>query len=127
MNGCLWTVQSMIPDRHNCLLYMDLIDDVGHRVEVVAHEDGFFDIENLRDHQYDQLDLFDYGYCLTCHKAQGSEWNNVVVIDQTSNPGFAKMCHENRSGLTADQFAQRWFYTAVTRAKHKVVLMGESI
>ena len=43
---------------------------------------------------------WDYGYCLTCHKAQGSEWDNVVVVDQQCS--FWE--------------AWRWRYTAITRA-----------
>lgn len=39
----------------------------------------------------------DYGYALTCHKAQGSEWDRVTVYAQTLEP--------------------RWLYTAVTRAR----------
>ncbi len=43
-----------------------------------------------------------YGYAITCHKAQGGEWNNVIV-DYTG-----------RVGLSKD--ALRWAYTATTRA-----------
>jgi ATP-dependent exoDNAse (exonuclease V) alpha subunit len=25
---------------------------------------------------------FTYGYAITCHKAQGSEWDNVLVIEE---------------------------------------------
>lgn len=47
----------------------------------------------------------DYAYAITCHKAQGSEWDNVVVIDEQCpklwNPA-------------------RWRYTAITRAAKKL-------
>ena len=46
-------------------------------------------------------DEFDYGYALTVHKAQGSQWDNVVLFDE--------------SGAFRDHRA-RWLYTAVTRA-----------
>jgi hypothetical protein len=46
-------------------------------------------------------DEFDYGYALTVHKAQGSQWDNVVLFDES----FAFREHR-----------QRWLYTAVTRA-----------
>ncbi len=52
---------------------------------------------------------FDWAYAITCHKAQGSEFEHVVVID--------------------DQFAQwdkdlrrRWLYTAITRAQETVTV-----
>lgn len=41
----------------------------------------------------------DYGYALTCHKSQGSEWDKVVVYDE---------------GGRGD--VKRWQYTAITRA-----------
>lgn len=52
--------------------------------------------------------LFDYAYCITVHKSQGSEWPHVVVIDEASPRLW-------------DQ--TRWRYTAVTRAKNKVTVM----
>lgn len=52
---------------------------------------------------------FDYGYCLTVHKAQGSEWDNVLVIEEDFP--FGKKEH------------RQWLYTALTRAKKKVVLL----
>lgn len=51
---------------------------------------------------------FDYAYCLTCHKAQGSEYNNVLVLDER---------------LPGDHF--RWLYTAATRAKDKLIIIKD--
>ncbi|WP_298354504.1 AAA family ATPase [Rhodoblastus sp.] len=48
-----------------------------------------------------ESDEFDYGYALTVHKAQGSQWDRVVLFDES----FA--FRENR---------ERWLYTGVTRA-----------
>lgn len=48
-----------------------------------------------------RYDDFDFGYALTVHKAQGSQWNNVVVFDESW------AFRDNR---------ERWLYTAVTRA-----------
>lgn len=51
-----------------------------------------------------------FGYAITCHKAQGSEWNHVFV-----------KCKSHQSQLTADYF--RWFYTAITRTAQKLYLL----
>jgi len=51
-----------------------------------------------------------FGYAITCHKAQGSEWNHVFV-----------KCSTHQSRLSADYF--RWFYTAVTRAAKHLYLL----
>ncbi len=55
-----------------------------------------------------QLNRFEFGYCISCHKSQGSEFNNVVVFDES----YAFKEDKNR-----------WLYTAVTRAKEKLVLV----
>lgn len=52
---------------------------------------------------------FTYGYAITVHKAQGSQWDNVLVIEE--NFPFSKEEHA------------RWLYTAVTRAAQKMVLI----
>ena len=52
---------------------------------------------------------FTYAYAVTVHKAQGSSWPNVVVLEE-SFP-FNKIEHA------------RWLYTACTRAEKKLVLI----
>ncbi len=51
-----------------------------------------------------------YGYAITCHKAQGSEWR-IGYIDYASRRGFS-------------DDALRWIYTATTRAKEKIYGVG---
>lgn len=50
-----------------------------------------------------------FGYAITCHKAQGGEWDQV----------FVDMC-ASMTRSTSDFY--RWSYTAVTRARQKVYL-----
>ena len=52
-----------------------------------------------------------YGYAMTCHKAQGGEWNTVIV-DFESNAGVRN----------ATFF--RWAYTAITRAVSKLIVVN---
>lgn len=52
---------------------------------------------------------FTYGYAITGHKAQGSEWDNVLVIEERFP--FAKEEH------------RRWLYTCITRSASKLVLV----
>jgi hypothetical protein len=51
------------------------------------------------------INLFDYGYCITTHKSQGSEWQNVLVYEQVCT----KWDHT------------RWAYTAASRAKTNLI------
>lgn len=50
---------------------------------------------------------FDFGYALTVHKAQGSEWQRVILIDE-----YRKQ--EDRA---------RWLYTGITRASEKIIIV----
>ncbi len=53
-----------------------------------------------------------YAYCVTCHKAQGGQWSNVVV-DMACIPPEA---------MGLDFY--RWLYTAVTRARKMLYFIG---
>ncbi|MBD3250675.1 MAG: AAA family ATPase [Candidatus Pacebacteria bacterium] len=57
-------------------------------------------------------DLFDFGYALTVHKAQGSQAKRVILLEQR----FSQM---------SDQEWRRWLYTGVTRAEEELYLVGE--
>lgn len=53
--------------------------------------------------------LFDYGYALTCHKAQGSQADHVIV--------------KADRGKMDDSEWKRWLYTAATRAQKKLTII----
>lgn len=54
-----------------------------------------------------KLPVFDFGYCITVHKSQGSEWDKVLLFDECLNKETYK----------------RWLYTGITRAKDKIVII----
>nr|WP_237684057.1 AAA family ATPase [Pseudaminobacter soli] len=62
----------------------------------------------FRARQTPNVHEVDYAYAITCHKAQGSQWDEVVVHDQSNV-------------FRAD--ASRWLYTAVTRAAERLTLV----
>ena len=56
-----------------------------------------------------ELEQFDYGYCITVHKAQGSQFDKLLLVDDKF--------------LVWDKPARtRWLYTAVTRAVESIVV-----
>ncbi len=55
-------------------------------------------------------DIIDLAYCLTVHKAQGSQYKYVAI--PLSNSHFMMLNN-------------KWFYTAITRAEKKVYLVGQ--
>lgn len=60
------------------------------------------------DRERRDCEEFDYSYCLTVHKAQGSQWNDVVLFDQSKV-------------FRGD--SRRWLYTGVTRAAKKLTVV----
>lgn len=67
----------------------------------------------LQDDYYNCLKAT-YGYAVTCHKAQGGEWNNVYLF-----------LDNNKNGMFMMQPATlcKWWYTAVTRARKELNLV----
>ncbi|MCC5779400.1 AAA family ATPase [Nitratireductor sp. B36] len=55
-----------------------------------------------------RFDDFDYGYALTVHKAQGSQWDEVVLFDES---------------YAFRDTRQRWLYTAITRAAERLTIV----
>ncbi|MFC5585682.1 ATP-dependent RecD-like DNA helicase [Nitratireductor kimnyeongensis] len=55
-----------------------------------------------------RFDDFDYGYALTVHKAQGSQWDEVVLFDES---------------YAFRDTRQRWLYTAITRASERLTIV----
>lgn len=53
-------------------------------------------------------ELFEYGYAITCHLSQGSQYEKVVVFVER---------------LGDIEFFRKWLYTAVTRASEKLILI----
>jgi ATP-dependent exoDNAse (exonuclease V) alpha subunit len=68
--------------------------------------------EKVRTDPYYNALQVKFAYALTCHKTQGGQWQNVF-IDQ----GYIK------DGMIDREYL-RWLYTALTRAKEKVFLLG---
>lgn len=63
--------------------------------------------------------LLKYGYAVTCHKAQGGEWERTIVIWDKGKGDLAAAedtGHKNKS----NQDFYRWAYTAVTRASKQM-------
>lgn len=56
--------------------------------------------------KFNTVNQFDYGYAITCHKAQGGEFENVVVWEEI-------LSRENHAN---------WIYTAVTRARDTLTI-----
>ena len=74
----------------------------------VVHESNFELLRRLRAVEEEVICRFEFAYAVTCHKAQGSEFDFVIVFDESWVFG------EERN---------RWLYTAITRAKEKLLII----
>jgi exodeoxyribonuclease-5 len=111
LNGGTWTIQTLHGIR-NDFIRMDVLPDGdgrGKSVEVSVHK-AFFEgaEEDIPFPIRRESDEFTYGYALTVHKAQGSQWDDLVLFDES----YA--FREHRS---------RWLYTALTRAAKKITIV----
>lgn len=112
LNGSLWTVTSAartVKSFMNLLIRAedDGIDRYSAKVKVLksVFETPDADIPWQERRRYDD---FDYGYALTVHKAQGSQWDEIILFDE--------------SGAFREH-AQRWLYTGITRASERITIV----
>ncbi|MCX8999747.1 ATP-dependent RecD-like DNA helicase [Rhizobiaceae bacterium BDR2-2] len=113
LNGSLWQVMSSsketIKPGINLLIRPEDDDMERGSAKIKLLKAAFEDVETEIPWQTRRrYDEFDYGYALTVHKAQGSQWNNVVLFDES----FA--FRDSR---------ERWLYTAVTRAAETLTIV----
>jgi exodeoxyribonuclease-5 len=88
------------------IINFDLVDLFGNSFRHVKSWRPVFDDDSSGFMAPFGFGQFTYGYCLTAHKAQGSEAKRVCVLDSWNGGEY-----------------QRWLYTAVTRASESCVLV----
>ena len=74
-------------------------------------ETKFKQFQKVKENEYFNALQVKFSYAITCHKSQGGQWN-TVFIEQPYLP----------DGINKDYI--RWLYTAITRAKDKLYLIG---
>jgi len=110
-NGGLWTViEKPKTPRQIISMRLEPDDELGERTVKVSVRPECFTgaIEQLEWPQRKPFDEFDFGYVLTVHKAQGSQWDDVVLFDES------RAFQDNRD---------RWLYTGVTRAAKRLTVV----
>jgi len=105
MNGQQWVATEVVEEPG--FLYLSLENDDGKKVACPVHAAPFLG-HDIPHYERRDAEEFDYAYAITVHKAQGSQWDRVVVVDQSA------MFRNDR---------HKWLYTAVTRAAEQVLLV----
>jgi exodeoxyribonuclease-5 len=104
-NGTLWHVEDI--DETAGELRMSIKADDNHeQTRIVLSHTSFFNPLDAEP-THGNYEPFDYGYALTVHKAQGSQWHNVLLFDE------ARYFREH---------AHRWLYTGITRASNCITV-----
>jgi exodeoxyribonuclease-5 len=105
LNGSLWTVDASEElDAERCLLS---VQDEQTSMTVEAHR-APFEGREIPFYERREAQVFEYGFAITAHLSQGSQWRSVCVVDESDAFG-------------AD--ANRWLYTATTRASERVTVV----
>lgn len=109
LNGTQWLV-------HSC-------EDNGIYLSLALHKEGFaggdkpinvdchpfeVDFNDMPWYMRKRFEEFDFGYAITCHKSQGSQWPKVLIHNES-------WCFREN--------AQKWLYTALTRAEEEVMVV----
>lgn len=95
-----------------------LMDGTVNSVNMLLDTHNLYGIDLAKEAKYSKYKFamtleknrvfMDYGYCLTVHKSQGSEYDNVLLIEEPI-------------GDTIED-KRKWLYTAVTRAKRSLMI-----
>lgn len=107
LNGAIWHVVEVVDTYDDSIeLVIDGDSDEGRRV-VEAHSAPFRG-DDVLPWAWRDAQSFDFGYCLTVHKSQGSQWPEVCLIDESR-------CFRGD--------ARRWLYTGITRAEERLTVV----
>jgi len=109
LNGAIFSVVSVGGVMDEKVL-MDIVPEGSNFAqEVMAHEHYFMGKgDDLPWFERKEAQEFDYGYALTVHKSQGSQWDSVLLFDES-------FCFRK------DRW--RWLYTGITRAAESLTVV----
>ena len=111
-NGAHGTVKHIVKNPHlnyaRSVIEMDGVNEDMFRGKILY--ESFAKEKFSAYHSDSGKEVFDYGYAITAHKSQGSEFENVMVIEEGKY-----VWRENWN---------RWLYTAVTRSQKQLLIVG---
>lgn len=84
-----------------------IFEDTAEFKDIPFDPESFY--ETSENRKWMKKMIFQFAYCITCHAAQGSEWDNVVLYDDS--------WHDREDPF----FQARWRYTGITRAAKRLV------
>lgn len=135
LNGMQFVVlQVNDSPEHSEKLELIVQDEEGGERDLQVWKTGFRGLAGEKDarrYGRSRTAVATYAHAITVHKSQGSQWDRVLVVDESRTfREMARKQHVARQGnevaaLEGHLAARRWTYTAVTRAAHQVVLVNK--
>ena len=108
MNGEMFNVMECVEyDRNWLKMNLYCVED-GRSIENVPVHKSFFGGPPADDYTLIRSVHFDFGYAMTVHKSQGSQWARPLIVDE--------------SGVFRDD-KWKWLYTGITRAAESVTIV----
>ena len=120
-NGQQGIVEYVMPHSNHFFRLTLSLDIMPDYYETLAFKHSFgqenhqsvFDNKDFKvQKSFQNFDIFDFAYAMSVHKAQASEWDRIILIEQ-------------RSKHWDDIYYARWLYTGVTRAKKKLFIIQD--
>lgn len=110
LNGGIWSANKIGVENRIVSMEVASQDDPSMAPVPVDVPAEFFEgsEEQLDKWVRKKYDEFDFGWALTCHKSQGSQWPYVYIFDESS---------------VFREDAPKWLYTAITRAAERVTIV----
>lgn len=108
-NGGMW-MADRVADKFGCLkIEASSLDEERAPLGLDVAEEFFNGSERTLDwRDRRKFDEFTFGWAITVHKSQGSQWDNVIIFDESGSFRESRM---------------NWLYTAITRAADRVVVV----
>lgn len=109
LNGTQWQVQETVDNGRWFTLGLRADGETDEKKDILIDCHPFdADFDNMPWYDKARFEEFDFGYAITCHKSQGSQWPTVCIQNESW------IFKENQS---------KWLYTALTRAEKSVTVI----
>jgi exodeoxyribonuclease-5 len=133
-NGQQFTVVSVKDTKPGAdRVTMTIHDDAGNERRITAWATGFTGQEGEKLAKREgrgSVAAMTFAQAITCHKSQGSQWDRVLVVDESwifaraaAQDAMQAGSPPDAAGAAGHLNGQRWLYTAITRAAQQVVVI----
>jgi len=100
---------NLVTDFYEDKIELIISRDCFNKEKLIIKDESSY--KKKEDEEYKNIYYFDFGYAISVHKSQGSEFKNVILFNQKSH-------------MWDEKYILRWLYTGITRAKEKLIIIN---